>query len=164
MSVARAVVADRTDLGPRVAELFPNKHTRPSEVECWDWTGLLDRDGYGVCWLGRPDKRKSAAHRVAYVLAHDAIPRDLVIDHLCRNRKCVNPAHLEAVTNHENILRGDTGRASGACKRRSHCRRGHPLVEGNLFMTGGRRTCATCRRASVERRRAAARDARAIAA
>lgn len=70
---------------------------------CWEWTGSLFPNGYG-CF--RLNGQSVLAHRVSYEFAHEAIPIGLVIDHKCRNKKCVNPDHLEAVTNGENVRRG----------------------------------------------------------
>ena len=70
---------------------------------CWLWKGLVDRDGYGVFGLNR---RSFRAHRVAYELLVGPIPDGLMIDHLCRVTSCINPDHLEPVTNKENQARG----------------------------------------------------------
>lgn len=111
--------------------------------ECWEWQGTRDR-GYGRCFVGRP-KRYSPAHRVAYELAVGPIPEGLTLDHLCRNPGCVNPAHLEPVTNRENILRGVGITAQRA--RQTHCKRGH-LLEGDNLLSAARRhqwrACRTC--------------------
>lgn len=71
---------------------------------CWVWTGSLNSGGYGRHSL--PGRRVVPAHRFAYERAHGPIPDGLHIDHLCRNRACVNPAHMEVVTNTENTRRG----------------------------------------------------------
>lgn len=76
-------------------------------LECWLWIGPLDRYGYGKY---RRSNRHTGAHRIAYQLLVGEIPEGLVIDHLCRNRACVNPWHMDPVTNRENILRGHTGK------------------------------------------------------
>ena len=110
------------------------------ETGCWRWTGRIDDRGYGRYG------RRSVAYRLAYELHVGAIPAGLEIDHLCRNRACVNPAHLEAVTHAENMRRGAWG-------RRTACANGHPFDGPNT--TGGRRVCRTCaheRNVAYERR------------
>ena len=86
--------------------------------ECWLWTAALTR-GYGrFGWRGR----NALAHRVIYEFCIGAIPEELTIDHLCRNRKCVNPTHMEPVTNLENMRRGIAGHINRA---KTHCPKGH---------------------------------------
>lgn len=112
---------------------------------CMLWTGQPNRAGYGRFWLGR---KNVLAHRLAYELAYGAIPDGLVIDHVrangCRHRHCVAPLHLEAVTNAENVRRGDTG-INNAVK--THCPQGHEYTPRNTHMhiTGSRR-CRECGR------------------
>lgn len=76
--------------------------------ECWPWLGALTDDGYGR--IRRDDGTKVGAHRLAWLLTHGEIAEGLVIDHLCRNRTCCNPAHLEPVTNQTNLRRGHAAR------------------------------------------------------
>lgn len=121
---------------------------------CWEWLGPRGRGGYG-CYtqLG-----ESYAHRVAYRLAVGPVPKGLEIDHLCRNRGCVNPAHLEPVTHRANILRSPI--ALPAIRARlTHCPKGHPYAGANLMVSGGSRYCRICHRAawrrSMAKRRAA---------
>jgi hypothetical protein len=109
--------------------------------ECWPWQGALNWKGYGRFYLSQ--KSYTAAHRFAYELANGSVPRDLVMDHLCRNRACCNPAHLQPVDSKTNVLRGVGLTAINA--RMTHCKRGHPL--GPLRMIGGvvRRECVPCK-------------------
>lgn len=108
--------------------------------KCWEWTGRLGRESYGsIEHYGR-----WAAHRLSYVAFHGPIPDGLTIDHLCRNRSCVNPDHLEAVTSRTNTLRSDQTRA-GINIRRTHCPSGHPYSGSNLRLSAtGARLCRAC--------------------
>ncbi|WBB73252.1 HNH endonuclease signature motif containing protein [Micromonospora sp. WMMD1128] len=114
----------------------------PAETGCWLWTaGLVD--GYGRFMVTRQANR--AAHRVAYEGLIGPIPDGLVLDHLCRVRNCVNPAHLEPVTILENVMRGET--IVAACSAKTHCPKGHPYAGGNLYISpNGARRCQACAR------------------
>ena len=93
------------------------------------------------------------AHRVVYEILVGPIPVGLELDHLCRNRACVNPDHLEPVTTRTNLLRGYSPWACRA--RQTHCKRGHEFTPENTYGTGdGRRYCRTCRRAHHRESRA----------
>jgi hypothetical protein len=72
---------------------------------CWVWRKATDPNGYGRFWF---DGRMLGAHRVSYQLLVGPVPEGLDLDHLCRNRRCVNPSHLEPVTRRTNLVRGDT--------------------------------------------------------
>jgi hypothetical protein len=132
--------------------------------ECWIWRGGLTSNGYGSLSAGGSNGRKLLAHRVAYEFVIGPIPEGLDLDHLCRVRACVNPAHLEPVTRRENLIRGNTIIAAQVA--RTHCPQGHPYDEANTFLShGGRkRQCRICTRAFANRarnaRRAAARAKR----
>jgi len=106
--------------------------------ECWEWTGPL-YNGYGRV---KGKKRDEMVHRVAYELLVGPVPNGLQLDHLCRNRGCVNPAHLEPVTNRVNVLRGVSPIARQA--RQTHCKRGHRLEAPTAYVSRGRRICRTC--------------------
>lgn len=115
--------------------------------DCWVWTAAKSTGGYGrVYWQGR----LLQAHRVAYELEREPIPEGLEIDHLCRNRACVNPQHMEPVTTRTNLLRGEGVAAMKA--RRTHCDHGHELTPENVYLWHGARWCRTCRAAVRQQR------------
>lgn len=126
---------------------------RGSEYECWLWQGGLTSKGYGRFSVGRHGN--VVAHRFAYELLIGPIPDGLVIDHLCRNRACQNPAHMEPVTNQVNVLRGVGPTAQLA--RRTHCTNGHEYTPANTYLRpdGGRR-CVTCKQDWNRRQRVTA--------
>lgn len=122
------------------------KFVKPNE--CWEWTGFIYPNGYGLFFRGNHRSDKMYAHRWAYEHYVGTIPEGLQIDHLCRNRRCVNPLHLEPVTPHVNSLRA----------QKSACMYGHPFDEKNTYrpkkaMT--QRKCRECHRiGEIQRRNA----------
>lgn len=113
------------------------------EDDCWLWTAALATGGYGLYGV---DQRMKLCHRFAYELLVGPIPDGLQIDHLCRNRRCVNPSHLEPVTCRENVLRGMSRAAVNA--RKTHCPQGHAYDDDNTYITPvGGRNCRACKRA-----------------
>lgn len=126
---------------------FWAKVTPAPAADCWEWSAGRDRHGYGRFYLAG---RELLAHRWAYEDMVGEIPAELVIDHLCRNRGCVNPFHLEPVTPLEN-----TRRSAPAQKR--FCSHGHEFTPENTYRKpSGQRQCKECRRAAVRRHRARA--------
>lgn len=116
------------------------------ESGCWRWRGALQANGYGHFRDGSDRSSPVVnAHTVAFRLVRGPVPAGLQLDHLCRNRGCVNPWHLEPVTSRENTLRGDSPSARFA--RATTCRRGHPFDVFRPLPSGriGRR-CSTCDR------------------
>ena len=115
---------------------------------CWLWQGSFNEDGHGVFTVYLPPnsevrKRKRVAHRLMYELTIGEVDPILTLDHLCRVRACVNPAHMEPVTRVENILRGVGPTAANA--RKSKCLHGHDLTEDNIYRNRrGNRHCREC--------------------
>jgi len=108
---------------------------------CWPWTAAIDARGYGSFSRG---PKKVKAHRAAAILAGMDIPDGMMIDHLCKNRRCVNPAHLRVVTPRQNsVENSDSQGAVNAGK--THCHRGHPFVGANVYVRkNGGRYCREC--------------------
>jgi hypothetical protein len=121
---------------------------------CWAWNASKYKNGYGQVWNGF---RTEQAHRVTYKLYIGPIPEGHEIDHICRNRGCVNPAHLRCVTHKENIR--CSGAIMGDNARKTHCKRGHPLSGDNLKVCqDGARQCRTCLRMHARNAKARRRD------
>ena len=108
-------------------------------TDCWNWKGATNGIGYGQFGV---NYKLLLVHRLIYKIYHCEIPEGLTIDHLCRNKLCVNPNHLEVVTNMENNLRGYSLSAQNA--RKINCIKGHPLNGDNLYKYKNMRQCKIC--------------------
>jgi|SRR5215467_13564432 len=131
----------------RALKRFQAKVRKNLQTGCWIWIAGKNQDGYGSFWLNGPQK----AHRVSYEHFVNPIPADTEIDHLCGNRLCVNPQHLEAVTHLTNLWRSPTWMGN-----RTHCPKGHELTPENIFpcdQKRGVRRCAQCHRIDQRARR-----------
>jgi hypothetical protein len=116
---------------------------------CWLWMGNTSWGYGGISVEGKHKK----VHRVSYEILVGPIPEGLVLDHLCRVKSCVNPEHLEPVTQRENVLRGEGRTADNAS--RTHCKYGHPYSGENLYVRPSRpteRECRACIKESNEQR------------
>ena len=129
-------------MGDPIARFWSKVEKRGPE-ECWGWHGVVKHTGYGEIMI---DSVLWQAHRYAYTLTLGAIPEGKVIDHLCRNRGCVNPAHMEPVTRGENTWRGSPHRI------KTHCKQGHPFDAENTIQTAKQRICRACQRAAGKRK------------
>lgn len=133
----------------RVDKNGPIPTHRPELGPCWLWLGALTKRGYGgrISIAGR----KVGVHKLAWEFVHGPMPEGLVPDHLCRNRACVRETHIEAVTNVENVLRGESPQATN--RRKTHCIRGHEFSKENTAIFSSKkkkrrmRICIACRRA-----------------
>lgn len=128
---------------------------------CWIWARALNDKGYGrFCYNWTVER----AHRVAWKIYRGEIPIGMQIDHLCRNRFCVNPNHLEVVTQQENIRRGEAGVVTKQKqKAKTHCVRGHAYEGSNLYEweRRGWRQCRKCQEINRQKRKVDLRKERA---
>lgn len=125
-------------------ERFWKKVSKDSDTGCWLWIGATNNQDYGQINLGAPVYRLILAHRASWEIHHGPILDGLTIDHRCRNRKCVNPDHLEPVTHTVNVERGECGIVN---RSKTHCPSGHIYDEENTYLYEDRRYCRECNRA-----------------
>lgn len=140
-------------------------------TECWEWNGSFGsprKDGYATTkWRGKT----TTLHRLLWEVVHGDIElSNMHVDHLCRNRRCLNPRHLELVTREENIRRGTCWSAINA--RKTHCPKGHPYEGDNLIISRRSdgtpfRLCRACnivahRELRARKREAAGREPRRV--
>lgn len=139
---------------PTTVAMMPYAETFWLKVEktstCWLWAASLSYKGYGQFHAVVDGRRRSVpAHRVSFVLAGGTLSQGMVLDHICRNRQCVNPDHLREITAAQNVLIGIGITAVNA--RKTACVNGHPYTEENTLRDGrGHRRCRACRTSSID--------------
>jgi DNA-binding CsgD family transcriptional regulator len=139
---------------------FDDSYIPEPNSGCWLWIGKVNHLGYGALWIRDSAKktgwRSISAHRHSYETNIGPIPDGLSLDHKCRVRCCVNPAHLEPVTHAENVRRGISGEVNGARMRaKTHCPSGHPYsAENTRFNENNHRACRQCDREKAAKKRA----------
>lgn len=120
---------------------------------CWIWVGYVRPDGYGHMTIRRAGIQRSIlVHRIAYQVLKKRLSIHRVLDHQCRNKRCVNPGHLRAVTDRTNLL-SDPATMTYQNKHKRYCLRGHPLFGKNLYVypQSHHRCCRQCRNITQQR-------------
>jgi hypothetical protein len=132
------------------ADRFWRNVQRAGANDCWLWMGVRNNDGYGIFHPNRLGANQTtiAAHRFAYQLTNSKIPDGKELDHLCRNRRCVNPSHLEPVTHRQNLLRGERWNHP-----KTHCKHGHEFTRQNTYLYRNWRQCRICMTEATRRYR-----------
>lgn len=115
---------------------------------CWNWKAGISASTYPIFWF---DGKQRLAHRIAYEITNGEISKGMVIDHLCSNRLCVRPDHLDPVTQRENIKRSSNHVAKKILQ--THCINNHPFDKKNTYSWNGHRTCRICRYDRAQRRK-----------
>lgn len=120
---------------------------------CWIWTRGRFDNGYGQAWKHAPRTKPTGrygrpiqAHRLVYELFCGPIPQSMQLDHVCRQRGCVNPSHLRVVTGRDNLLAAGSKCVAAINAAKTSCNHGHPLSGDNLYVSRGKRYCRTCKR------------------
>jgi hypothetical protein len=130
----------RKGMKPKPLVIRLLSHIKRNGSGCFEWTGSKNNMGYGTINVNR---MPALAHRISYLLFVGDIKSDMVVDHLCRNRSCINPSHLEQVTQGENMRRGVSVCAENA--RKKFCKRGHEFSTENIYaLKNGGRECRKC--------------------
>lgn len=135
----------RKKLDTTPEERFMNK-VQKVDSGCWEWTGAKIPSGYGRFGYTNENGTliNTYSHRISYMLFKGEIPKGKVIDHLCKNKSCVNPDHLEVVTQRVNVLRSDS--PSSKASKQTHCVHGHPFDKENTYYWKNERRCRACGR------------------
>lgn len=134
-----------------------------NEQGCWEWQGSLDTHGYAQTRIGSSldgSRRMVLVHRWVHERLVGPIPDDLVVDHLCENRKCANPGHFNITTSVLNAARQDYSKR----RRKTHCKHGHDLSDAWVGSNGRRRYCRQCNLRRMRERQARRVAAREVAA
>ncbi|MGN6757145.1 MAG: HNH endonuclease [Thermomicrobiales bacterium] len=145
----------RSQYTPKQCDRFWGKVDRRGPNDCWEWQACRNQSGYGIFSVSS-SQRTARAHRVAYEIEYGPIPAGLVLDHLCRNRACCNPSHMEVVTRGENCRRGVSPSVRAMHEHR--CMRGHILTPETAYYVQNRRgervaRCRICQREYAHARR-----------